>query len=250
MWKKCVVAIAVLMIFPAIAKAQDIFWSFSPTELVTFASYSPDETGSAYIFSDSDFGFGVLELQLSNTNLDLVSFSGGEAFNPTFNFIGGQRFDTSEITFADDGSSGRLFLENITQNGVNPPVNEIFDPGYEAGVGPFGAILLARVDFELVGEGESNLEFVLGTRGAVEFSNMLNPSFGFATASVLFDAVPVCAGPNPFNLGDLNYDGVANFLDIAPFIRALTTGEYVFRADCNEDGSVNFLDIGPFIDLL
>ena len=249
MLKKCVVAIAVLMIFPAIAKAEDIFWSFSPTALETTATILLGETGSAYIFSDGNFSFGALDIQFSNTNSGVVSFSGGEAFNPTFNAIGGMRFDSSEITFAYDGSSGRLFSEAIIQNGVNPALSALFDPGYAPNVGPNGAVLLARVDFEVVGfGGDSDLEFVLGPQGAIDLPDIsLDPRFGSATVITL---VPICTGQILDNLGDLNYDGVVNFLDIAPFIEALATREYVFRADCNEDGRTNFLDITAFVNLL
>lgn len=51
-------------------------------------------------------------------------------------------------------------------------------------------------------------------------------------------------------LGDVNRDGVVNFLDINPFIVSLTAGSYQEEADVNEDGFVNFLDIAPFIRLL
>ncbi len=51
-------------------------------------------------------------------------------------------------------------------------------------------------------------------------------------------------------LGDANLDGAVTFLDIAPFIGFLTTGEFLIQADCNEDGVVNFLDIAPFITFL
>ncbi len=250
MLKKCIVAVTVLMTGCTFAKAQDIFWSFSPTELVTTATFDSGATGAAYIFSDREFGFGALDLQFSNSNSDIVSFSGGEAFNPTFETIGGQRFDSSEITFEDDGSSGRLFSVSITQNGVNPAVSALFDPGYEAGVGPNGAVLLARVDFVVGFDGDSDLEFVLGTQGAIELpNNILDPSFGSANVSV-FSAIPICVGPSPDNLGDLSYDGVVDFFDVAPFIAALATREYVFRADCNQDGWTNFLDVAAFIELL
>ena len=52
-------------------------------------------------------------------------------------------------------------------------------------------------------------------------------------------------------LGDVNRDGAVNFLDISPFITALSSvGEFREEADINEDGMVNFLDISPFITLL
>jgi len=53
-----------------------------------------------------------------------------------------------------------------------------------------------------------------------------------------------------FLLGDVNLDGAVDFLDIAPFITLLSTGEFQAEADTNEDGVVDFLDIAPFIVLL
>ena len=51
-------------------------------------------------------------------------------------------------------------------------------------------------------------------------------------------------------LGDVNLDGVVNFLDISSFIGVLSAGGFQAEADCNEDGSVNFLDISVFISIL
>ena len=50
--------------------------------------------------------------------------------------------------------------------------------------------------------------------------------------------------------GDVNLDGMVNFLDIAPFISRLTDMDNQAEADVNEDGIVNFLDISPFIQAL
>ena len=52
-------------------------------------------------------------------------------------------------------------------------------------------------------------------------------------------------------LGDVNLDGVVNFLDIAPFINLLAnTNVFQEEGDLNEDGVINFLDIAPFIQVL
>lgn len=52
-------------------------------------------------------------------------------------------------------------------------------------------------------------------------------------------------------LGDCNQDGVVGFLDISPFIEALTAGDTsILEADCNQDGAVDFLDISTFIGFL
>lgn len=51
-------------------------------------------------------------------------------------------------------------------------------------------------------------------------------------------------------LGDCNFDGDVNFLDITPFIVALTSDTYQAEADCNLDGEVNTLDIASLIAIL
>ena len=58
--------------------------------------------------------------------------------------------------------------------------------------------------------------------------------------------------PDPTNIvhGDVDMNGVVNFLDIPPFIGALTSDTFQAEADCDFNGVVNFLDITPFIALL
>lgn len=53
-----------------------------------------------------------------------------------------------------------------------------------------------------------------------------------------------------FLLGDVNLDGVVDFLDIAPFINVLSQAIVQDEADTTQDGVVNFLDIFPFITIL
>ena len=50
--------------------------------------------------------------------------------------------------------------------------------------------------------------------------------------------------------GYCNQDGAVNFLDISPFVLFFSTGGSLGRADNNEDGAVSFLDISPFVELL
>ena len=54
----------------------------------------------------------------------------------------------------------------------------------------------------------------------------------------------------PYLKGDINVDGFVNFLDIAPFITLLSSGDFQAEADCNCNGVVDFLDIAPFINAL
>ena len=49
---------------------------------------------------------------------------------------------------------------------------------------------------------------------------------------------------------DINLDGTANLLDVAPFIELLNNGGYLLQADTNGDGIVNLLDVSGFVDCL
>ena len=277
MFKKCFVAAAIVMASSACASAQDIFWSFSPTELVTTSNLSFDaSSGSAYIFSDGLFGFDAIDLDFTLSDSSPVRFTGGEAFDSPFSVIGGTMFDFTEITIDGEGSSGNLFSVSVTQNGVDPAVTSLFNPNFVAGVGPNGAVLLARVDFDVVGTGTADLEFELGLQGAIDLPDeVLNPSFGSATLTLAVQPLtPYCpfAGPDEleyciplatdYSLGDVNLSGnligdgyidiyySVDVRDIAPFIAVLASQGYQREADCNQDDVVNFLDIAPFIEIL
>lgn len=51
-------------------------------------------------------------------------------------------------------------------------------------------------------------------------------------------------------VGDVDCNGAIEFLDIAPFITALSSGVFNDKADIDRNGTVEFLDIAPFIALL
>ena len=51
-------------------------------------------------------------------------------------------------------------------------------------------------------------------------------------------------------LGDANCDKTVDFLDIAPFIAILTSGDFKAEADIDGSLAVDFLDIAPFIAIL
>lgn len=54
----------------------------------------------------------------------------------------------------------------------------------------------------------------------------------------------------PQLIGDLNGDGMVNFLDVAPFVDAILSNRFSVTADVNQDGEVNVLDIAPFVALI
>lgn len=51
-------------------------------------------------------------------------------------------------------------------------------------------------------------------------------------------------------LGDVNLDGVVDFLDITPFISVLFSGRLQAEADIDQNGNVDLQDISPFIAIL
>ena len=56
--------------------------------------------------------------------------------------------------------------------------------------------------------------------------------------------------PDPFVVGDVNFDGVVDLLDVQPFIELISTGSYVREGDTRRDGAIDLLDVEPFVDLL
>ena len=241
MFKKVLIAAAIVIASPAFVSAQDIFWSLDSETLVTSEKSEVFElSGSAYIFSNGMFGFDAIDLNFTTSpNQNAIQFTGGEAFNPTT--LLGERFDSSELTIAADGLGGNLFSVAVLGTGIDP-VLAPFDPTFKPGVGPDGAFLLARVDFDIVGNDSVELDFTLGPQGVIQLpDSIINPSFG----SVSLTFLPLT---HPF--GDLNGDFVVDFADIPLFISALSTGEFQLSADCNCDGAVNFFDIAPFIGFL
>ena len=75
-----------------------------------------------------------------------------------------------------------------------------------------------------------------------------NPAVG---GGVLLEAIGVALPESPdVLLGDVNRDGVVDFLDISPFIVVLSNSGFQLEADINQDGEVDFLDISPFIVIL
>ena len=134
-----------------------------------------------------------------------------------------------------------------------------------------GSVNLFGTDFTIDGVPISGLvlgqQFIITDRNVTlngtlrdgsTFSNRLDPN----TAGLDFDpefgeVLPGVAATSAIvsvtlvrGLGDVNLDGVIDFLDISPFIELLTSNEFQFEADIDGNGEVDFFDISPFILLL
>lgn len=69
---------------------------------------------------------------------------------------------------------------------------------------------------------------------------------GMGIKNVVLDTISL-PGAMP---GDTNGDQLTNLLDVAPFVFAIASGEYLLGADINTDGDCNLIDVQPFVALL
>ena len=108
------------------------------------------------------------------------------------------------------------------------------------------AVGLNDVNIDLTGSG-----IVLGAGEEGRFVISILSGGELSNSSTNFDNVAITGQFGEVDeiiKGDVNMDGIINFLDISPFILALSSpGGAPAEADCNCDGIVNFLDISPFI---
>ena len=94
-----------------------------------------------------------------------------------------------------------------------------------------------------------NFTFVAdGVTDQISFD--INNGTGTGNAVINAFSLSVTSNSDETLLGDVNLDGVVNFLDIPPFISLLIDGEFQAEADCDESGDVTFMDIPVFIGLL
>lgn len=189
-------AAVVVACSPTFVSAQDFFFSFDENSLVTSQSIAETtSTGSLFIFNDAGIDFDQLDLDFTNSDSSVVAFTGGVVFNPGAPASGtaaeapGGRFtslslaDPNDLNAAITATDGRLFATSFLE--AKPPP-EVLMTSFRAGVNGF---LLAKVDFDIVGEGTANFDFVLGDLGVVnDGTGELAPTFGRASLEVV--AVP------------------------------------------------------------
>lgn len=242
MFKNVLIAAVIVFVSPVVVFSQELFWSFDSTSLQSTSTQGPGASGTAYLFSEGIGALLGLDLDFSSSDSNVLLLTGGVGFNPTLNTLGGTRFDSSVITIDPAGDSGNFFAVNFTQNGLNPTVGPLFDPGFQPNVGPNGAFLLAQVDYQTVNEGTATLYFSVGDQGFQSVLGIsINPSFQPATLTVV---------SAPTLLGDVNLDGTVDFLDITPFVTILSSATFQDEADLDQNGEVNFLDLITFVGIL
>ena len=132
----------------------------------------------------------------------MAQITGAEVFNPIVlrgGFGGdaggslGPRFDSAVVTVGAGGSSANLFAVSVLSASLGGGFGgepEFFDPA----IGPDGSILLARIDYDIIGTGAAEFSFELGDQGIAELPDVsLDPTFGNATLTVTGVPEPSCA---------------------------------------------------------
>ena len=159
------------------------------------------------------------------TAIGLVNLTDGETFQfgPAENITNLSNMDLPDLTmgtFAPEGPQNPASSNNLMRFTFETPLQ--FAAGEEI----------------LVGETGNDPAFQLPS----------TPGVGFER---IFLTIDEDGGEPEIVLGDVNQDEIVNFLDISPFIMALSSPEGApAEADVNEDGIVNFLDISVFIMIL
>ena len=98
----------------------------------------------------------------------------------------------------------------------------------------------------------SQLEGSNNGGGRLQLRDNTTTLVGSGSRDLRFSVSGVVAGAGPDIVkADVNMDGEVTFLDISPFIMALSSPDGApAEADCNCDGNVSFLDISVFINIL
>ena len=189
-----------------------------------------------------------------------VPLSGGPNSTTDFTSAGVQVFFgglSIEVRLLNNGYYGFAGLSaSAFVTGLQP--GDVFSGGGEDEVGNFsfgpmatgiqtiGFVIAGEVGFFRVDLGDEPGSTVTLLDGQIAVG-----SDGTDATNDFAITIPPRAGDEPIVLrGDVNLDGMVNFLDIAPFISRLAEMENQPEADVNEDGVVNFLDISPFIGVL
>lgn len=216
MLKKLLTVAAIVLVSPTFAFADDIFFAFGggANSTSSFTTTTDANSGSFYLYSDADFEFDGADLHFVNSDPSVVQITGGQVFNPEiFAAPGvslGFKFQTeittpegevvrgAEISVPPTGIAppevdGRIFLLSVTELGVRPGTTRNFDPNFDPLLvtpgGSTGALLIGRIDFDIIGTGTTNFDLSLNTssnNGVVLLPNtLLDPTFGSATLTVL-----------------------------------------------------------------
>ncbi len=170
-----------------------------------------------------------------------------------------QEVDPDETNFYSIDDNGDVDVYQFTidaTTGINISL-EMVGPTYNIDSSPFNMSQQSDLDLQLFGNSGQNLIGTSSSTGLGVTENIaetLDAGTYFIEITGRNNAAQFyqlsLTGTTVVLLGDVNRDGVVNFLDLSPFITLLSTGTFQAEADMNEDGVVNFFDIAFFITKL
>jgi len=219
------------------------------TEIVT----SSDASGGSHtgiFFLDGANGVGDIVVntgsgEANGAGMYIQTLSGAETGFETSGTLGNGQAVSGDLTgtltgISQDAHITSMFIDQ-NQDFANQTVTGLTQ------VSAFGG---ARLD--QIGSAIAQAANGTGTGGdiTVTFNDLGPATESQSRSNASYASFAVEAGTVGI-IGDVNTDGIVNFLDIAPFIGVLSMIDvFQFEADTNQDGLVNFLDIAPFIGVL
>ena len=171
--------------------ASNFFFSFDQNSRAPTATLDSDitDSGSVFIFADAASDFDHLDLDFTNSDSSVVSITGGTTFNADGDFTVLNLSDPNDPNSGPTATDGRLFGVSVETPGVDP-ANASTDPDFRSGA---DGILLAQVDFDVVGGGTTDFDFILGGLGV--FNDGEQVAVGFESASLAVLGEPVDLPP-------------------------------------------------------
>ena len=203
-----------------------------------------------------DFGTGAIYSNASGSLVEIAredTLAPGAGSAAVFDLLSrpvlntpGQIAFSSQLAGSDFSGNG-IYATNLDGQLVEiARTGEMFDVNDDPSVDDLREIESLGF-FANIGDGNGGAS-PFNDRGQLAFQALFTDGTAGVFISNLVATLP--EPTEPILLGDVNLDGTVNFLDISPFIAALSDGEFQAEADTNQDGTVDFLDISPFINIL
>ena len=167
-------------------------------------------------------------------------------FNADFGLIG----DGNESSDLNPGESFTITFDQAVQFTAIELENVAPEDSFDVLVDGV-AVLETMGDDEFIDDlgGLAGLTIAAGSEVTFAVDGPLENATGGPTTNLRIETFTVEIDDS-FLLGDVNRDGVVDFLDISPFIVLLSTQEFQAEADIDGNGVVDFLDISPFIIII
>lgn len=227
-------------------------WGINQWDLSEIAGDTVTEVSLSFVvnqsFANANHGSALDTIsvhQLYSTNAGWIE--GGQVVNASNVQTGGAAtFNFQAQTSATEGTPWQDASGADVANflGAFDPVAIDSVAGYTEGNGP------ATIDFTVpIALAQSWVDDPASFAGLVLVAN--DDGDGRSRFNFVGNPGVLTINPPPAVIvGDVNMDGMVDFLDITPFIAALSGDDAPVEADIDQNGVVDFLDITPFIVLL